>query len=85
MRYWWVNQNQTYKTEVPGGFLWSPKTKADGSKNPFYENMLRIEPNDVVFSFCDTYIKAAGLATERHPPRNQILETLVNLGQRKVG
>jgi len=65
MRYWWVNQNQTYKTEVPGGFLWSPKTKADGSKNPFYENMLRIEPNDVVFSFCDTYIKAAGLATER--------------------
>ena len=64
MRYWWVNQNQTYKTEVPGGFLWSPKTKADGGKNPFYENMLRIEPNDVVFSFCDTYIKAAGLATE---------------------
>jgi putative restriction endonuclease len=67
MRYWpqWSGQNQTYKTAVPGGFLWSPKTKADGSKNPFYENMLRIEPNDVVFSFCDTYIKAAGLATER--------------------
>jgi putative restriction endonuclease len=65
MRYWWVNQNQTYKAEVAGGFLWSPKTKADGSRNHFYENMQRVDPGDVVFSFCDTYIKAAGLATER--------------------
>jgi HNH endonuclease len=65
MRYWWVNQNQTYKAEVTGGFLWSPKTKADGSRNYFYDNMQRVEPGDVVFSFCDTYIKAAGLATER--------------------
>ena len=65
MRYWWVNQNQTYKTEFSGGFLWSPKTKADGRRNYFYDNMQRVEPGDVVFSFCDTHIKAAGLATER--------------------
>jgi drug/metabolite transporter (DMT)-like permease len=25
MRYWWVNQNQTYRHEVEGGCLWSPK------------------------------------------------------------
>jgi hypothetical protein len=24
MRYWWVNQNQTYRHEVQGGYLWSP-------------------------------------------------------------
>lgn len=65
MRHWWVNQNQTYKVEVPGGFLWSPKTKADRAKNPFYENMRLVEPGDVIFSFCDTYIKAVGLATDR--------------------
>jgi hypothetical protein len=65
MRYWWVNQNQTYKAEVPGGFLWSPKTRVDGAKNRFYENMRLVEPNDVVFSFCDTYIKAVGVATDR--------------------
>jgi len=65
MRYWWVNQNQTYKAEVPGGFLWSPKTKADGAKNRFYENMRLVKPGDVIFSFCDTYIKAVGLATDR--------------------
>lgn len=62
MRYWWVNQNQTYKYEVPGGFLWSPKTRADGGRNYFYECMQEVRPGDVVFSFCDTYIKAIGIA-----------------------
>jgi putative restriction endonuclease len=65
MRYWWVNQNQTYKTEVPGGFLWSPKNRADGAKNQFYENMRLVKPNDVIFSFCDTRIKAVGIATDQ--------------------
>jgi putative restriction endonuclease len=62
MRYWWVNQNQTYKSEVPGGFLWSPKTRADGVRNQFYENMRDVEPGDVIFSYCDTRIKAVGVA-----------------------
>jgi hypothetical protein len=62
MRYWWVNQNQTYRSEVSGGFLWSPKTRADGARNQFYENMRHVEVGDVVFSFCDTRIKAIGLA-----------------------
>lgn len=61
MAYWWVNQNQTYKSEVHGGFLWSPKTTASGSRNQFYENMQLVQPGDVVFSFCDTYIKAIGV------------------------
>ena len=62
MRYWWVNQNQTYKYEVPGGFLWSPKARADGGRNYFYECMQEVRPGDVVFSFCETYIKAIGVA-----------------------
>lgn len=57
MKYWWVNQNQTYKAEVGGGFLWSPKTRADGARNHFYENMQEVEAGDVIFSFCDTEIK----------------------------
>lgn len=62
MRYWWVNQNQTYRSEVQGGFLWSPKTRADGARNQFYENMRLVQPGDVIFSFYDTYIKAIGVA-----------------------
>ena len=65
MRFWWVNQNQTYKSEVPGGFLWSPKTRADGARNQFYENMLEVAVGDVIFSFCDTRIKAIGVAVGR--------------------
>jgi hypothetical protein len=61
MRYWWVNQNQTYKFEVPGGFLWSPKTRSDGGQNYFYKTMTEVRPGDLVFSFCDTYIKAIGV------------------------
>lgn len=64
MKYWWVNQNQTYKSEVGGGFLWSPKTRADGARNHFYDNMQEVQPGDVVFSFCDTRIKAVGIATQ---------------------
>ena len=60
MRYWWVNQNQTYRAEVRGGFMWSPKRKADGSKNPYYDNMLEVSPGDIVLSFCDTRILAIG-------------------------
>ena len=39
MRFWWVNQNQTYKHEVRGGFLWSPKANRNGRGNRFYDNM----------------------------------------------
>ena len=40
MRYWWVNQGQTYREEREGGYLWSPKRKRgrDGQatvRNPF--------------------------------------------------
>lgn len=63
MRYWWVNQNQTYAQEVRGGYLWSPKTNANGARNRFYDNMCDVQPGDVIFSFCNTYIRAIGVAT----------------------
>lgn len=62
MRYWWVNQNQTYRQEVAGGYLWSPKRKADGARNPYYEFMREVAPGDLVFSFADTRIRAFGIA-----------------------
>lgn len=62
MRYWWVNQNQTYQHEVRGSYLWSPKRKANGASNPFYDFMREVAPGDVIFSFCDTRIRAVGIA-----------------------
>ena len=60
MRYWWVNQNQTYRQEIAGGYLWSPKRNANGARNPFYEFMREVTPGDLVFSFVDTRIVALG-------------------------
>lgn len=62
MRYWWVNQNQTYRHELAGGYLWSPKRNRNGARNPFYDFMREVSPGDVVFSFSDTFIKAIGIA-----------------------
>jgi putative restriction endonuclease len=62
MRYWWVNQNQTYRHEVRGGYLWSPKRNANGAQNPFYESMREVAPGDLIFSFVDTRIFAVGIA-----------------------
>ena len=62
MRYWWVNQNQTFRHEVEGGYLWSPKRNANGARNPFYESMREVAPGDLIFSFVDTRILAIGIA-----------------------
>jgi len=62
MRYWWVNQNQTHRQEVEGGYLWSPKRNANGARNPFYESMREVAPGDLVFSFVDTRIVSIGIA-----------------------
>ena len=62
MRYWWVNQNQTYRHEVQGGYLWSPKRKANQAQNPFYDFMREVAPGDIVFSFSNTQIRAIGIA-----------------------
>ncbi|MBT0717795.1 HNH endonuclease [Rosenbergiella epipactidis] len=71
MKHWWVNQNQTFAHEVGGGYLWSPKKKADGSRNYFYDSMTRVDPGDLVFSFCDTYIKAIGRVIGHHESRSK--------------
>ena len=63
MRYWWVNQNQTFRQEIEGGYLWSPKRNKNGHRNPFYEFMREVAPGDLVFSFCDTRIAALGIVS----------------------
>ena len=62
VRYWGVNQNQTFEQETRGGYLWSPKRNANDHRNPFYEFMREVAPGDVVFSFYKTRIHAIGIA-----------------------
>ena len=62
MRYWWVNQNQTFEHEFHGGYLWSPKRKSNQQRNPFYEFMREVSPGDLIFSFQGARIPALGIA-----------------------
>jgi HNH endonuclease len=61
MNFWWVNQNLTYRQECDGGYLWSPKTNTNGSKSHYYDNMRRVAPGEIVFSFRDTRIPSIGI------------------------
>ena len=51
MNYWWVNQNQTHRQEVGGGY------------NHFYNNMTLVRPGDIVYSFFGDKIKYIGTIT----------------------
>ena len=63
MNYWWVNQKQTYRHEVSGGYIWSPKRNKVGGSNRAYEAMRTVVPGDIIFSFADAHIKAIGVVS----------------------
>jgi len=65
VKYWWVNQGQTYDFEVEGDFLWSPKESKGGSRNQYYENMTLLKTGDIVFSYNDKNIRAVGTVQEK--------------------
>lgn len=66
--YWWVNHKQTHRQEIDGNFLWSPKTKANGTRNVFYDNMRRAAPGDLVLSYADQRIAYVGRVAEYAMP-----------------
>lgn len=65
MRYWWANQRRTYDEEVARGCLWCRQRRANGSRNPFYENVRLAAPGDVVFAYQNAGIRAIGLVLSR--------------------
>jgi len=62
MKYWWVNQKQTFRQEVGRGYMWSPKLQSNGTKNFSYEYMKKVCPGDLVYSYANTAIIAVGIA-----------------------
>lgn len=67
-RYWWVNHKQTAGRMIDGGYLWSPKhivRKEDGGiiNNETYNNMRRVDPDDLIISFAHLKISFVGRAS----------------------
>lgn len=63
MAFWWVNHKQTYQQETRGGYIWSPKSRQDGARSHFYDNMAKVELGDIVFSYANAQIQDVGVAT----------------------
>ena len=68
INYWWVNQKKTFKQEVGGNYLWSPRVKKNGAKNPFWDFMLQVQPGDIVFSYVNQQICAVGVVISPATP-----------------
>lgn len=62
MRFWWVNQNQTYRQEQRGHYMWSPKRRSDGHRHHFYDTMRVVAPGDIILSFRGGQIGSIGVA-----------------------
>jgi putative restriction endonuclease len=65
VKFWWVNQGKTFTQEVQAGYLWSPKVDRNGAFNYSYQTMTLVEPGDLIFSYADSQIKAAGIAQRK--------------------
>jgi putative restriction endonuclease len=72
--FWWVNHKQTYRAEIEGGYIWSPKTNQDGSFNQTYLNLTSVRAGDIVFSYANTKIGAVGVATSSFTEQNRPFE-----------
>ncbi len=60
MRYWWVSQNQTFRHEIGGGYMWSPKRAKNGNAILSYTNMTRASVGDIVFAFYQGKVQYIG-------------------------
>lgn len=64
MKYWWVNHKQTFRQEVDGEYLWSPKLEANGRRSHFYDNMRIADRGDLVLSYANQLIKYVGIVSD---------------------
>jgi putative restriction endonuclease len=63
MKFYWVNQKQTFQEESEGGFLWAPQKNKKGNSNWHWSNLEKVRPGDVVFCYVRKEIKAIGVIT----------------------
>lgn len=49
--FYWVNQGRTYHIEKKGGYLWAPYEDQNGDKQFHWENMDKLNPEDIVFNY----------------------------------
>ena len=70
VRYWWVNQSNSYAQELRHGCLAAPK-RTHGHPVPTWDRVTELQPGDIVLHFCRGLILAVGKVSEpaREGPR----------------
>jgi len=69
MKYWWVNQGQTFKDEFEGGYMWAPSRSGAGTELFHHLNIQKCKKGDVVFS---NYRGIAAIGIVRENPYKHI-------------
>ena len=65
MAYWWVSQNQTYKHERNGEYLWAPNLDSGGKKPFHWASMNEVQQGDIIFSYVAQKIVSVSIAKTR--------------------
>lgn len=60
--YFFVFQNQTYKEESSGGYLWAPQENSDGATMHHWKEMTNIRKGDLIFHSYKSKITAISVA-----------------------
>lgn len=45
--------------------MWAPFKNANGARNPFYDNMDKVQPGDLIFAYAQQHVKAIGVAQKK--------------------
>ncbi len=62
MSIYYVLQNQTYKQERQGGYVWAPQTNQGGKQNAGYKMMTELKQGDFILHHCKRKLMAISVA-----------------------
>lgn len=65
MNYFVVFQNQTYKSERVGQYLWAPQRTKAGNEIFHWSNMKKVEKGDIIFSMYKQHIVSVNTAGDK--------------------
>jgi hypothetical protein len=62
MAYWWVSQQEMFKDQRLGHYLWAPIENEARQSYFHWRNMAEVRPGDVIFSYVSEAFPAVGIA-----------------------
>ncbi len=61
--YWWVNQGQSYNSELNGEYIWAPIQTTGGTTPSHWARVSKVRPGDVLIHYSNGAIRAISIAT----------------------